>query len=242
MADHVVTGAEAQYVLSNPDFVPPAASGGPRGGIDWLRNSVARFSAGAAHERRRRLVVQALEGMDCGWLRQRVRTFAPAEITPDIAREVPIRILAEALGVPEVDVSAVRTVAAAYLVGTTGAEIDLAVAKLVGAFGGVADEETAARIGLLVQACEATAALILSAVGTGVESALQSDPPARSTTRLATTAIDINGVPVAPGELLRVELSGTPFGAGAHACPGREQAVAIATGVCEALGDLPPRH
>jgi cytochrome P450 len=177
---------------------------------------------------------------------------AVAENMPDIAREVPVRTLAEALGLPEVDVSAVRTVAAVYLVGTAGPEVDLAVASLVEAFGGVADEETAARIGLLVQACEATAALILNAnprireLGIGVdsviESTLQSDPPVRSTTRQATTAAHVNGLRVAPGDLLGVELIEMPFGAGAHACPGREQAVAIATGVCEALRDLPSRH
>lgn len=191
--------------------------------------------------------MRLLMSMDLDWLRERAREHA-AVLAGDgsaIAREVPVRTLAEALGLTEIDVTAVRTVAAAYLSGGTGPEADLAVARLVAAFGGVADEQTAARIGLLAQACEATAGLVRNTlavladhadVGSAIEATLQSDPPVRSTTRQATTATEVNGRPVSRGDLVRVDLTrGLPFSAGPHTCPGHAQAIAIATGVCDAV-------
>jgi cytochrome P450 len=231
MTDHLVSGRTAYDVLHDPAYVPPPATTGPPGSLGWLRSSVPRFSAGAVHERRRRLVTAALEGLEPERLRQRARELTHTLRTDDVVREVPVRTLAEALGLPDVDVSAVRTVASGYLSGVAGPETDAAVATLVESFGGVADEQTAARISLLVQACEATAALIGKAmpavgddVGALVESVLQTDPPVRSTTRQD-----------AAGETVRVDLAELPFGAGPHACPGRQQAVALATGVCEAM-------
>ncbi|MGW6201781.1 hypothetical protein ACWF0M_36905 [Kribbella sp. NPDC055110] len=231
MTDHLVTGRTAYDVLHDPAYIPPPATTGPPGSLGWLRSSVPRFSAGAVHERRRELVTAALAGLDPEWLRQRAQELTQTLGTDDVAREAPVRALAEALGLPGVDVSAVRTVASGYLSGVAGPEADAAVATLVESFGGVADEPTAARISLLVQACEATAALIGRAMpaigddaGVLVESVLRTDPPVRSTTRQD-----------AAGETVRVDLAGLPFGAGPHTCPGREQAVALATGVCEAL-------
>ncbi|HET9140618.1 MAG TPA: hypothetical protein VFO68_14730, partial [Actinophytocola sp.] len=99
------------------------------------------------------------------------------------------------------------------------------------ACGGVWDEATAARIGLLVQACDATAGLVRNAGERGadgtpeetVAATLREDPPVRSTRR------------VRDGEPVTVDLSTLPFGAGPHACPGREHAVAIACGVVAGL-------
>jgi hypothetical protein len=128
-------------------------------------------------------------------------------------------VLADALGL-QVDPADVATVAAAYHPHTAvPPAADAAVARLVTACGGTADERTAARIGLLVQACAATAALVHAARerGAGVEEALLADPPVRFTRR--------------GGALVDLASAGLPFGAGPHAFPGREHALALADGL-----------
>ncbi|WP_406505483.1 hypothetical protein [Streptomyces sp. NBC_00212] len=53
-------------VLTDPEFVVPAVPGSPPGGGAWLRSSVARFSNGAAHRRKRALTVADLASVDAG--------------------------------------------------------------------------------------------------------------------------------------------------------------------------------
>ncbi|MFC6090291.1 isocitrate lyase/phosphoenolpyruvate mutase family protein [Saccharothrix lopnurensis] len=172
--------------------VPPVPASGS--GVAWLRSRVARFSEGPDHERRRAIATRVLAGVDPAVLRR------PGD---------PVAVLAEALGVPRAvtgDVAAVARCHQPHVPVEPGA--DEAVARLVAAFGGVWDEETANRIGLLVQACGATRAAIAGAV-----------PPVPVTRR------------VAPGgEVVEVDLAGAEFGAGRHACPGREHAVALVEG------------
>ncbi|MCU4187015.1 isocitrate lyase/phosphoenolpyruvate mutase family protein [Acidiferrimicrobium sp. IK] len=87
------------------------------------------------------------------------------------------------------------------------AEADRAVDRLVVACGGVRDEHTACRIGLLVQAAGAMPALIEGR-----------NPPVDATRRVTPT-----------GETIELGLNGIAFGAGRHACPGRAQALALAS-------------
>jgi cytochrome P450 len=228
---------EALRVLTDAAFIPPPAQDGPPGGIRWLRANVARFSSGDAHRRRRSLAIGLLDQVDPASLRRRARELT-SESLPDgashLARHVPVTVLGEALGLTDVDAAAVRTVAAHYKLDTDDVEADAAVAVLVEAFGGVADEPTAAGIGLLVQACDATAGLIDNALRADAGSAdwlvaqtLLADPPVRATLRQS----------VASGRLVEVDLTMVPFGIGAHQCPGRDHAAAIAAGVCEVLRD-----
>ncbi|WP_440901673.1 isocitrate lyase/PEP mutase family protein [Actinosynnema sp.] len=124
--------------------VPPATSG-----VAWLRATVARFSEGEAHTRRRALAERLL-----------------AAIPPESLRRPGdhVATLAEALGAPRAIARDVRLTASAYhphLPPSPAA--DAAVARLVAAFGNRWDEPTAARIGLLVQATTATDALIAGA-------------------------------------------------------------------------------
>ncbi|QFZ23066.1 isocitrate lyase/PEP mutase family protein [Saccharothrix syringae] len=183
--DHGVLLDEAYAVPS----VPPASSG-----VAWLRAGVARFSEGADHARRRGLVERVLAGVDPAALRR------PGD---------PVAVLAGALGVPRAVAGDVALVARCYqphVPVVPGA--DEAVARLVDAFGGVWDEATANRVGLLVQACGATRALVAGA-----------SPPVPVTRR------------VAPGgEPVEVDLGAAWFGAGRHACPAREHALALAEG------------
>lgn len=180
-------------ILDDPQFVVPHVREATKG-IAWLRARIARFSEGADHERRRELAVNLLDQIDPGSLRR------PGH---------PVSTLAVALGLPREVASDVEIVAASYQPHDAETpEADAAVARLVAATGGDWSEATAARIGLLVQACAATQSLIAG-----------NEPPVPATRRIAPS-----------GEEVVVSLEGQPFGAGRHACPGREHAVALADG------------
>jgi 2-methylisocitrate lyase-like PEP mutase family enzyme len=174
----------------------PAASGGSIG-IAWLRANVVRFSEGRSHECRRALVETELKHVDIDALRDaRVRD----------ADASPVAILAAAMGLPASVEADVAIVAAAYQPhAPISGGADGAVARLVTICGRVADERTANRIGILVQAHAATTTLIA-----GV------NPPVPFTRRLAPS-----------GEIVEVDLEGRPFGEGRHACPGRAHALAL---------------
>jgi cytochrome P450 len=186
--------------------------------------------------------VDLLAGLDPAHLRERAhaRTAAvlatatdPVDVMSAIARPVPIRGLGAALGVQDDLTPAVAAAARSYQPhADADAAADSAVAALVAAFGGVADEPTAARIGLLVQACDATAGLIGNAISAGVRplggvtavaAALAHDPPVRRTRRIRN------------GREIQLDLTTAPFGAGPHRCPGSEHATAIAAGVLDGL-------
>jgi 2-methylisocitrate lyase-like PEP mutase family enzyme len=179
-------------ILEDPQFkvvnVPPADSG-----VAWLRAHVARFSEGSEHVRRR-YAQTLLDSVDVDLLRR------PG---------APVATLAEALGLDRHVAADVKVIAASYQPhNPVTAEADAAVGRLVGAAGGQWDEPTAARIGLLVQAHDATQAMIAGKT-----------PPLPFTRRLAPN-----------GEEVLVDLSDAPFGAGRHACPGRDHALTLVDG------------
>jgi 2-methylisocitrate lyase-like PEP mutase family enzyme len=198
---------------------PPAPPTDTVATFAWLRASVARFSSGETHARRRRLVEGQLAAVDPAFLRARI---AAERVGPDFERRAPVAVLAEALGARDDVVDAVITVAQGYLTGIAPPGADEAVALLARQWG--TDEAAANRIGLLVQTCEATAALIRSSVDRPMSQVLAEDPPVRATRRL-----DVDG------SVVTVELTGRPFGAGPHECPGREHALALADGAVQAL-------
>ncbi|WP_067686102.1 isocitrate lyase/PEP mutase family protein [Nocardia jejuensis] len=162
-------------------------------GVAWLRANVVRFSEGAAHTRRRALVERELAGIDVASL-----------LRHEGEHHVAVLARAMGLGVSVADVQAVAACYQPHLAVTP--EADAAIARLVAACGGVQDELTAARIGLLVQACDATAFLIEGRT-----------PPVPLTRRIG-----------ADGAVVEVDLTGRPFGEGRHACPGRAHASALA--------------
>ncbi len=133
----------------------------------------------------------------------------PGPAVPKLARE---------LGLPRTVEPDVAVIARSYHPHTAiTAEADAAVARLIEACGGCWDEATASRIGLLVQACGATRAAIAGA-----------DPPV-PTTRRATP----------DGDLVEVDLTAAPFGAGRHACPAQAAAAALLEGSFHRLHDGP---
>ncbi len=189
-------------MLSYPVPTVPEATDG----VAWLRANVVRFSEGQTHTRRRALVEAELRGVDIEGLR--------------VGAGTPAAKLAVALGLPPTVAVDVALVAQCYQphVRIT-AEADRAVARLVAACGGVADEVTANRIGLLVQAHAATTALIEGR-----------NPPVPTTRRVAPS-----------GEVVEVDLTGRPFGEGLHGCPGRAHAIVLAASAFHRMhhGDQP---
>jgi hypothetical protein len=181
--------------LSDPAYTVPAVPPADHG-VAWLRASVARFSSGTAHARRRALAVEVLAGIDPANLRDKA-----------VHATGPVEVLAEALGLPATVADDIAVIARSYQPHTTITdEADRAVERLAA---GTHDEATANRIALLVQACDATKALVA-----------HRNPPIPATRRIGPDGIEHE-----------VDLTDAPFGAGPHACPGRRHAEAIAAGL-----------
>ncbi|MEB8337739.1 isocitrate lyase/phosphoenolpyruvate mutase family protein, partial [Streptomyces endophyticus] len=162
---------DVRAALADPILVPelPAAAEGPVGAsMAWLRASVPRFSSGGTHAARRALVETELARLDVARL-EKAAAHWPDAAAKDAAPHV-VRTLAQALGYPEPEMvaEAVAAVAGAYF-GGEGPEADAAVARLVDLLSPAGQphgsHEVAARICLLEQARDATAALIRQADG-----------------------------------------------------------------------------
>lgn len=194
---------DVRAVLRHPAAfaVSEAPAGGPPGSVSWLRSAVSRFSNGTDHARRRALTVAELGPIAPNGLRADAerRSLAvldgagpgPLDVMTALARRVPMAALAAALGLadPEAAAEHVIIAAAAYFPGA-GAEREAAAApslsELIGMVrpAGLAaddpagDELIAARIAVLVQACDATAGLIGKAICRALPAAPGGSSPA----------------------------------------------------------------
>ena len=209
--------------LADPAYtVPSPGPAGPPGTIAWLRATVSRFAAGETHARRRALVEARLRELDPAALRAEAHEAARRGDQPPAY--LPVAVLAAATGVAARDVAAavaaVRVVAAAYHPGTRANGADEALGRLIDLLPPGEPEAVAQHVALLVQACEATAALVRG----GLERPLDEVLPVPATRRLDPT-----------GNLVAIPLDGRPFGAGPRTCPGREHALALAAGVVEGV-------
>ncbi|MFJ9127908.1 isocitrate lyase/phosphoenolpyruvate mutase family protein [Streptomyces sp. NPDC102340] len=240
---------DARAALANADLVPetpPAAEGKEGASMAWLRASVPRFSSGETHARRRALVEAELARLDVARLREAATRWPEGE---DAAPYV-VSTLAEALGYrdPHAVAEAVGTVSRVYF-GGEDPEADAAVARLVELLsppGELVDESlrlpgpdgprhpnrtelVAARICLLVQARDATAALVRHAdaapaapaditPATGdaasadtrpieqlLHETLRNDPPVRVLRRVAARDTRVAGRDIAAGELVLLD-------------------------------------
>ncbi|MER5636002.1 hypothetical protein ABT095_03490 [Kitasatospora sp. NPDC002227] len=231
--------------LTDPALVPPPATDGPAGSVQWLRARVSRFATGEPHARRRALIEADLARLDPAAL----RAAAARGFEPD-ARLRTVHVLAEALGLPEPSgiAHAVATVAGAYFTDTPAdPAADAAVAWLLPRTAAGTDEELAAnRIALLVQACDATATLVANARAAaaapapgperpagargpaapgdpdgGFGEVLRADPPVRLIRRVAARDTVVGGVRLAAGAEVVLDLPAAQRGHG----------VAVASGV-----------
>ncbi|MEV0648658.1 cytochrome P450 [Phytomonospora sp. NPDC050363] len=249
----VTDPAQITAVLDDERFtvVPPRSD--ETGGMAWVRRTVGRFTEGEAHRRRRAMAVAEIGALDPASLREEARkttrTLLDGGAGLDrLADEVPVRVLATALGVTDVDAfaAAVPVVAAGYLTGSApSAEVDAAVATLVSLLGPGDDEEVAARVSLPLQAHAATAKIIRSAVSSlpgardaadALTRAFRHDPPVPALRRVTREETPFGDRVLPPGTPVVLDVSGGPefaFGAGRRPCPGEAQAMAIATGVVE---------
>jgi len=249
----VADPAQVRRILADRAYtVPSPGTGAPPATMAWLRQSVARLSGGADHERRRELAAGLLRPLDPGLLRAGATRITstiiaasgrrPFDAMAVVARRVPGLVLARALGAadPDLAVAQLPAVAAAYLPGSPGsADADDCVARLTRLLPAGPGEHVAARIGLLIQAYAATAGLIGNAVAAGISEdhpvpaaqlvarVMRGEPPVRFTQRVTpsgeTVALDLTVAPDDPAGHLA-------FGYGEHACPGSAHAIALAEG------------
>jgi hypothetical protein len=183
--------------------VPSPGPPGPYGTVTWLRATVSRFAEGETHARRRALVESLLAGLDADELRAQAARTVGVD-----APYVPVAVLARALGADADLVDDVRTVGTAYHPHTEATpQADAALARIIAALPAGDEELTAARVAVLVQACEATAALVRG-----------DDLPVPVTRR-----VDPDG------NVIEVSLEGRPFGEGPRRCPAEALARALAT-------------
>ncbi|MFC0006444.1 cytochrome P450 [Micromonospora siamensis] len=226
--------ADVRAALTDPALTVPAVGpAGPPGTLAWLRATVSRFSGPDQHRARRAYGVAALADLDPDGLRAEAASATAAildragnavDVIGSLARRVPVEVLAGRLGLdrPELAGPAVADVAAAYHPGVAADLVhraDAALADLLALSPAGEPERTANRLGLLVQACDATAGLIAAGARhlldtpAGHDSAdllaevFRLDPPVRGTRRVAVAPTNLGGRDVAAGEavLLRFD-------------------------------------
>ncbi|MEU7714649.1 cytochrome P450 [Micromonospora chalcea] len=264
----VTRHADVLAALTDSRCVVPPVGGGPTGTLAWLRASVSRFSPPDRHAARRAVGVAALDDLDPGELRRHAARLTerildlPAEEHLARARRVPLLVLAERLGLtdPAAVATEVTAVAAAYHPGAGPAAVsraDRAVAALLALSPQATAEVTANRIGLLVQAADATAGLIDAAVRHGraapdglatttlLAEVLRLDPPVRATRRITTDALILGGQAVRAGERLLLRFDAANRDPAVFADPDRlraEPADALLTFGAGARGCPGQRH
>jgi cytochrome P450 len=223
---------DVQKVLADDHFeVLAVLDTGAVGTISWLRASVSRFVNGAEHERRRADLVEQLQLLDPDELRRAAGQGTRAALTSSrsgdridvmagLARRVPMASMARSFETadPEDAAKAVTVTAAGYFPGSAPEAqraADAATARLVGIFAPAGLDVAVARISLMVQACDATAALIgraLHVLQDGPDAAtdwptdallaevLRHSPPNRAIRRVARQPIELGGCRVSVGD------------------------------------------
>jgi len=173
----LVTGYEdVQAVLADGRYAVPAPPPpGPVGSVSWLRASVCRFANGELHDVRLSAVLEQLAGLSPAALRSDARDRGAALLSEGrfrggaseahevLSRPVPMETLAAAMGFPDPRGTATHVIALAggYFPGSSPEAESRADAGLAALLAMIGSEDSAVPpLTIMVQACEATAALI----------------------------------------------------------------------------------
>lgn len=251
MADSTYSISSREAVveaLHIPELVPPPRPG-PGATLD-LRRRMARFSNSRFHEARRSEVDEAVDSVDlavavAATRAEARRRLAGGQSGESVAMTCPVAGLAVGLGIVDpgdrsaIDGLVVDVVAVVEVIGR-GAEpspgADDATDRLIALCGGGPASDPLACVSLLYQTMDATAALI-RAVRAAEHAGVPRIPAVQRTMRMATTKTNVEDITMNSGEIVTIEIGavGLEFGAGPHACPGRELAEALAAAVVEEL-------
>jgi cytochrome P450 len=243
----VSTFGAVSAALHDSRLEPPAAPATIGcGATAVLRGSMARFSTADSHGPRRQAVIEAIGSLDFAVARAvsfehttHVLIGARVDAVRDIAFRVPTGTMLTLLGLSGdmkgliADVGAVANVIGHGFASTP--ESDEAADRLLATF----EPHQAGAIpavSMLYQNYDATAALLIETL---LARHRHSDRAAAvtRTTRVAVAHTTIDGVPIPAGTVVVLGLAGAglEFGAGDHACPGRQLAEAIVDGIVSAI-------
>lgn len=227
---------EVEAVLTNPALevrpraepVPKAMQGTPLGEI---YERLVRWNDGERHAELRRLVEEKL----AQWRLEDVRNVASEAAMRVTAPEVAAYTIATLVGIrePQLALPWILDFAQAIAAGASDAAIERGVSaaqSLADALPPDGDaDERANLLGFLFQSYAATARLIENRL------AGRTDAPVLITRRYAAEDVEICGKHLPKGDVVFVLLTSPPFhfGAGPHACPGRNIAETIAGAAIE---------
>lgn len=255
MTEEIIDRGDVERVLTDSRFRVPEADASATGPADRFRSRASRFANDAVHDARRRRLEMLLAELDPDALAvaaaSRTRSMSSAGVD-EVAAHVPVACLAAGLGFdePESLPPLVAELAAHYPHGGPSQAADAATARLLAAAptGVATDGDGELRVQLLVQACAATAGLIVGAMRRHAASkesvptsellatTLRDAPPVRLTRR---TAPDGHAVVLHLDGPDRGSPHDDPrtlaFGAGPRACPAPRHALAIAVAVIDEL-------
>lgn len=258
MTEEIIDRSDVARVLADLRFRVPEADAAAAAPAQRLRSLASRFTNGTVHDDRRRRLEHLLAALDPDALAADATSRANRMANDgagvdEIAAHVPVACLAAALGFAEPDTlpPLVAVLAEHYPAGGSSDDADAAAVRLLAAArraDATGHDDDALRVQLLVQACAATAGLVIGSMRLHAASeasgptselltaTLRDAPPVRQTRRIAP---DGHGVVLRLDGPDRESPADQPrtlaFGAGPRACPAPRHALAIAAAIVDGL-------
>jgi cytochrome P450 len=242
--------------------VPRALQGRSAGEVF---SRLVRMNDGEFHARHRPEVEAAVARFDADAVAHAAeaatRDLLPRCEVNALLSAIPVQAMARLIGVPDAErdrtVACVHDFTQGIAAGASAEAVeraDAAVQALMeqGEREGLPRVRAANRIALMQQALDATAGLlgnaIVAALAGGDEDAhtlvarvARTDPAIHNTRRFAASDLELGGQRIAAGDgLVLVLVPSSPFGAGAHACPGERIALQLAATALHTLRQAGP--